>query len=601
MSDTSGKPPPRKIDLGPLTSFGKKMAVEDRRPTAFVLPATAPRGAADPAIVAQTMAVAKTLTDAGRITEAIPHLQRAAQLAPNDWAVQCELGRVLLDSGNPQAAIPPLKAGTRLAPDNAMAQYTLGRAYFAAMQERDALEPLHACVALAPRHFNAHCLIAQIGFSFGNTVPALAAIRAAIPCAPSPAEAAYLRAFEFATIGQLDRAEKSLENALSHGYRPANQAREFLGMVQLQRGKLSEAQANFLAVLKQEPVSGTAAQKYFESRKATDQDEPLLDRIRARADTAPDAHPSRMLLHAVLGKVYNDKRAYAEAQHHYDAANTIRGSLYHLDHSVLDADVARMRAAFPKGSLLEQPAGKANDARPIFIVGTPRSGTTLIEQIISSHPEVAGGGELTYWIEQAPYMRGNPSAHSDPDLAATAAAGYTAELDRISQTARRVTDKNPFNYAYIGPILRAVPNARFIHVRRFPLDACLSMHTTFFVDRMTYYMGNLDDLKAFYAQYQQFTAHWRDVVPASSFMEVDYEAVVDDREAQTRRLIEFCGLDWDPAVLRPEDNTRTISTASLYQARQPVYRGSIDRWRNYASWFEGFDEIVATHKRVTGR
>ena len=232
----------------------------------------------------------------------------------------------------------------------------------------------------------------------------------------------------------------------------------------------------------------------------------------------------------------------------------------------------------------------ADSELPVLIVGMPRSGTTLVEQILSSHPEIAGGGELTFWGDKANALAVAGVALSE-EAAHELAAKYLALLRRIGPAAHRVTDKMPQNYMHLGLIHMVFPRARTIHCRRDPIDTCLSIYFTHF-GLMKDYAFERRGIIFFYEQYLSLMAHWRRVLPPDRFLEVDYEALVADPEPVTRRIIDFCGLDWDDACLRSENNPRVVSTASMWQARQRIYQTSVERWRRYEPWLGEFGRLL---------
>ena len=284
---------------------------------------------------------------------------------------------------------------------------------------------------------------------------------------------------------------------------------------------------------------------------------------------------------------------------------------------------------------------RPGDDVPVLIIGMPRSGTTLVEQILSSHPSVAAGGELSFWSERVrqwlarsaetggpagpalsaeqirpPYPSlaaggdaGDRSGGSsdwlptrfgqvEADALAQAAEDYLAALRAIGPDALRVTDKAPTNFERLGPILVAVPKARVIHCRRHPVDTCLSIFFTSLKSRLAW---NRADLVFQYRQYERLMEHWRSALPANRFTEVEYETLIADREAETRRLVAFCGLEWNEACLAPERNARVVTTASVWQARQPVYKTSLQRWRRYEPWLGELRELLpATEKSPEG-
>ena len=232
-----------------------------------------------------------------------------------------------------------------------------------------------------------------------------------------------------------------------------------------------------------------------------------------------------------------------------------------------------------------------DDETPLLIVGMPRSGTTLVEQIVSSHPAIAAGGELPFWPRR-PSGPGIAEATSlTPQSAHDLSREYLALLRRIGPHASRVTDKAPFNFHRLGLIHLLLPKARIIHCRRHPVDTCLSMYFLHFSERIEF-VSDKGDLAFAYRQYARLMEHWRAVLPPDRLIDVDYENLIADREAVTRRLIAFTGLDWHDACLEPERNERTVTTTSLWQARQPVYTTSVARWRRYEPWLGELRQLL---------
>jgi hypothetical protein len=220
----------------------------------------------------------------------------------------------------------------------------------------------------------------------------------------------------------------------------------------------------------------------------------------------------------------------------------------------------------------------------------PRSGSTLTEQILSSHPDVAAGGELAFW--GAPQILGQDlsSLAGDAEASKRVANDYVATLKAFDPAAKRVTDKALANFFLLGIINRLLPNATLIHCRRHPIDTALSIFTTNFETNFDY-ASNRGDLVFYYQQYARLMDHWRTVLPAARFIEVDYEALVSDPEPHSRRLVAACGLNWNDTCLAPHRNARRITTASVWQARQPIYRSSVERWRRYEPWLGELREL----------
>lgn len=250
---------------------------------------------------------------------------------------------------------------------------------------------------------------------------------------------------------------------------------------------------------------------------------------------------------------------------------------------------ATLEGIFTKAFFDERKNFGDTSTRPVFIVGMPRSGTTLTEQILARHPDVAAAGELPdinriasslgfRTGDMAPYVK--RLAKFSSREAKSLARDHLAALDRISKTAARITDKMPHNFQHLGLIALLLPNARIIHCRRDPLDTCVSIFTTQLRAHAHGYANDLTSLGLFYREYSSLMDHWREVLPIA-IHELDYERLIEDPEAEARKLVDFVGLAWDPACLAPHESDRAILTQSRSQVRQPIYKTSVARWRHY--------------------
>jgi hypothetical protein len=221
--------------------------------------------------------------------------------------------------------------------------------------------------------------------------------------------------------------------------------------------------------------------------------------------------------------------------------------------------------------------------RPIFVVGMPRSGTSLTEQILASHPEVYGAGELSFW-KSASARVGTTSIESGatPELSESLAADYGRLLATLAGGRGTVVDKMPGNFAHLGMIHAALPHARIIHMQRNPIDTCLSLYFQNFHVAHSY-ANDLDDLAHYYDQYLSLMSHWQRVLPEDSILEVPYEALVAEPEAWSRRMVEFVGLPWDDSCLEFHATHRSVRTFSRWQVRQKISARSVERWRRYAA------------------
>ena len=299
-------------------------------------------------------------------------------------------------------------------------------------------------------------------------------------------------------------------------------------------------------------------------------------------------------VHFALGKAHDDLGEYGRAIEHFDRANLLKKRMNkHYDGNAHAELVDRLIRRFTPEFFARNKDMAHDWDVPVLIVGMPRSGTTLAEQIISSHPDVAAGGELTFWPDRAPDFGVDRHGRIDPVWMRETQAAYQARLGQISTTARRITDKLPQNFQNVGLLHAAFPKARVIHCRRNPTDICLSIYFANFSNRMDFSFDR-EWIVAYYQQYSRLMQHWRNVLPSNCLLDIEYEELVSAPEPVIRRMIDFCGLEWDDACLRPEQNQRVIKTASIWQARQPIYGTSVSRWRRYEPWLGVFNRLLPT-------
>jgi tetratricopeptide (TPR) repeat protein len=549
--------------------------VRQARPQSQTAPAPATGGAAE------YYRTGLQLRHAGQIAAAMDMLRAAIRADPGHAESHLALGALLLQAGHVADAATVLSAAAALRPGSAQIHRDLGAAYDALNLPAQAIDAYRKAVALAPRLGDVHHRLAELLLATGQQEDAADSLDRAAAIKPKTTQARLYRADAQMLRGDMPSAETWARRAVL--LEPADPAAHgtLAGLLYAQ-GRFAEAAAHFETALRRNPCLGKAWDGLVHCRDYTAADTAIAARMRDILQRRDLAEADRTIIHFALGKVLQDAGQYAEAMHHFDQGNALRGHGRPFDRAGF-ADLVDRTIRLFTPDFLARPHPAANpDERPIFIVGMYRSGTTLAEQIVSSHDMIAAGGERTVLGETAL----TPEAlapGADPAPAAAAIAAYLAATSRRWPDAARVTDKLPFNFLRLGAIHALLPNARIIHCRRDPIDTCLSIYTTLFNTNIAF-AARKDDLAFAYRHYQRLMAHWRAVLPTSAYMEVEYESLIADREAQTRRMIDFTGLDWQQTCLTPEQNPRPIATASAWQARQPVYATSIQRWRRYEPW-----------------
>jgi tetratricopeptide (TPR) repeat protein len=355
-----------------------------------------------------------------------------------------------------------------------------------------------------------------------------------------------------------------------------------LGRILAEAGRFAEARSAFEQSVSLNPRQGGVYFDLTRSYTLSEADRPLIAKMLAATRSLGETD-QRIRLHFALGKAFDDLKDYDPAMQHFAKANRLKKAMCGFDREALVRRIDGVIETFTPAYLASHLESGDRSELPVMVLGMPRSGTTLVEQIISSHPDSVGAGELQFWRECERAFETYPPGKRVQDFQRAAAKDCIATLRTISEGASRIIDKNQFNYLRIGLIHLVFPNCVIIHCRRNPIDTCLSIHSTYFRANPEF-STDQDDLVFYYMQYLRMMSHWRSALPAGRLIELDYEALVADPESTTRRLIAACGLPWDDACLRPERNDRVLRTASKWQARQPITQGSAGRWRRYEPW-----------------
>lgn len=391
-----------------------------------------------------------------------------------------------------------------------------------------------------------------------------------------------------ASLHELRRPEEAIphyQRALALDQNYADAWRN-LGFAWQATGRIEEARAAFKTAIAIAPSIPSLYHGLISCTQLPPGDPHLaaMETILPKADALPVSE--RILLHFALAKALDDVGQPERAAQHLLIGNMIkRRELAYDEGAMLDL-LARIQATFtPPMMEAEKSTKEGREPRPLFIIGMPRSGTTLVEQILASHQAIVGGGELPALRRAIEETLGKGNY---PEAIPTITSGnlhkigerYLSALRALFPRATHVVDKMPFNFLYVGIISLALPQARIIHIRRDPADTCFSCFSLLFKGELPF-AYNLSELGRYYRAYERLMAHWRTVLPAGAMLEVSYEALVTDLESEARRLVAYCGLEWDPACLSFDKTKRVVLTASAAQVRRPIYRSSIGRWRRY--------------------
>ena len=560
----------------------------------------------------------------GKNRDALEHFARAVALHPASADFVNNLGLAQLNAGDVDAAKRSFETALRLNPQFPIAHYNLGLAFQKKLEFDAAAASFRRAIALAPNFVNAHLNLGNALQDGGKSEEAIAQFRKLAALAPNSRESHFNLARALKTAKQYAEAAREARNVIALDpksiearlllvqclfraelYDEADaEARQILAMnpasieahnsrgnIFLTLGKFDEAVASFEAALSVDPGDAEAIFGLTYASKACS-----TPAMASRIETLVRENPpqeQKSLLHFALGKVYDDIGDYPRAFENYRLGNDLAVPEALFDPEIWTAFIDRLIATFTPEFFAERREFGSASERPVFVVGMPRSGTTLTEQIIASHPQVAAGGEMQAIAalvaglpDRLKSGRRFPECVDELDGAVVEkmAAEYLATLDKFGAETARTTDKMPMNFQNLGLMALMFPRAAFIHCRRDALDTCLSCYFAKFGQHLDFSYSQ-SNLAAYYRGYARLMDHWRRVLPVR-LMEVDYEDMVADQEGVSRRLIAHCGLPWDDRCLAFDKTERAVRTASVWQVRQPIYKTSVKRWQRYDAFLE---------------
>ena len=491
-------------------------------------------------------------------------LEYSLALEPTEANTLNDLGLVKVRLQQYQPAVALFSRALSLNQHHADALNNLATTLNTLRRPQDALPYLERLIDLQPQSATALCDLAQTHVKLANTDTAIDTLRRAVRLAPA-----------------LVRARVMLGEALES------------------QGRFKQAHVQYLNVLRRDPDNPSALARLLQLPEA--QIEPArAAKARELLQRPALAEGQRIRLNVALGHYHDRRKAHDDAFAHFRSGYDLQFARAPFNSEGYRAAVDLLIRAFTPALFLGLPRNELRSERPIFIVGMPRSGTTLMEQVLASHSRIAAGGELsTIMSIAAQFQQLQPGYEPYPTgLVSTSAADlsrmsqrYLDRIGRISSTADRVTDKQPFNFMHLGLIALLFPQGRIIHCRRHPLDTCLSCYFVSFADEFQF-AGNLRTLGNYYLDYHRLMEHWRQVLPMP-MLEIHYEDMVSDTEATIARVLGHCGLDWEDSCLRFHETQRAVRTPSRWQVRQPIYSGSVGRWKRYEKHLQPLTSILS--------
>ena len=448
----------------------------------------------------------------------------------------------------------------------------------------EAVEANQTAVTLSPQDAEAHYNLGVTLKELGKLDEALDSYTQTIALKPDFAEAHYNLGVTLKELGKLDEALASYTQAIA--LKPDfAEAHYNLGNTLKELGKLDEALDSYTQAIVLKPDYAEVHRMLTLMKKFDAQDEQYSNMLELYLNEEI-SEEQRCHINFGLAKACEDLGNFEQAYTHYSQGNVLRKKRLNYD---INQDVKlfkQLKSSYPqieKNSL--EPYGSANKLAPIFIVGMPRSGTTLVEQIISSHSQVTGAGELSF-AEQFGAAIATGITEANNESLFDFQGEYLNKLQNVSNGNLIITDKMPHNFRFIGLLTAAFPEAKIIHVKRNPAAVCWANYKMYFVSNNMNYCYSIDDVISYHKLYENLMDFWTSTL-SKRIYNLDYELLTVNQESETRQLIEYLGLDWDENCLSPQNNTRSVATASNLQVRQKVYQDSSEQWKKYQPFLNG--------------
>jgi len=534
--------------------------------------------------------------------EAIAWLQKAVAMQPDLAAAQANLGMLLVALRRPAEAEPHLRAAASLMPMDAALRNALGVAQEAQQRYADAELTYRGALELDPGLADAHVNLGNCLRRQGRLFEAEAHFVRAIDLTPDDAVAHFNLGVLLQDREEFDRAIAAYRQALAS--RPDFiEALNNLGSCLRAQGFVDEARAVFERILELRPtqIEAHCNLAQYKTYQAGDAQIDQFLSQRHRLESLP--HDGQVRYWFTLGKMLEDVGRHDESFAAYAEGNRAKCERTAWDEARhLDLQ-RRIIATFSREKLARHAvAATAEGPTPIFIVGMPRSGTSLLEQVLASLPGIHGAGEITWLPDtlqgaaadfEAGHYRFPESLEGASDQALLdLGRRYVERIRELAPNASHVVDKLPDNFQHIGLIHLMLPNARIVHSMRDPMDSCFSCFSRLFIADNLGYTYNLGDVGRYWVSYHALMQHWHAVLPPGRILDVSYEQMVGDFENQARRLVEYLGLPWDDRCLGFHTNRRVVKTASVAQVRRPIYKTSVARWKPYEAHLGELFEVV---------
>ncbi len=516
--------------------------------------------------------------------------RKVVELHPLELESHVNLASVLLDLERLEEARIELLAIQQKGPMPPEAFACQGRFHLARLEFDQAELAFRNALSLDARSIDGRLGLSQVFLEKNLPDLALAEAEAVLECEPDNAAAHHQKGLCLNSLLRHDEAAASLEAALMLDPN-ASMSLMARGHMAMETGEMKAAIADFEKVRVLEPEDVSPLLALSRVRKIKESDDPLLLDLEAHLPEVDCMPPGKQIAFRFgLGDCYDGLSRHDEAWAHYSKGAVLKRSSVPYDVAAYSNLIDEIIGTFTPDYLDALRGHALTSARPIFILGMPRSGTTLVESILASHERVHGAGELPHLGRL--FANGTGFGNSTVEKLSQQMARYVGELAVLEPDAAHITDKMPSNFLYVGLIHALLPNATIIHTDRNAMDTCLSNFTRLF-DRSQHHSYDLAELGHYYLDYQRLMQHWQAVLPEGAYHTINYQDLVSNPEFETRQLLQFCGLDWTDACLAFHKSRRRVRTASITQVREPIYKSSVEKWRRYEKHLGPLKDLVA--------
>jgi tetratricopeptide (TPR) repeat protein len=549
--------------------------------------------------VEETFQIAWGLHTDGKLCEADRLYQFILAERPSHYGSLFRLGLLRAQANKMDEAVHLFGRAVAAEPKSADALGWFGIALAALDRHDEALAYYQKALSIDPEHAVIHNALGLALRRCGRIEQAIFHFERAIAIKPDFASAHFTLAAILHGLGRISEAATHYEKVVAvqpHNYRAHND----LGIVFNILGRFEDAARAYEKALQFAPRETMVHHNLAHLRRFTPGDSRLAPLEKLAEDIATLDAKNLIFLHFVLGKAFGDLGQYERSFRHLREGNSLKRAQLAYDEKEVLSLLQLIRTTFTREVMQQKSGGGCHSDTPVFVVGMPRSGTTLVEQILASHSKVYGAGEVETFDQVIAKFRSQnsigaefPGMVSAMSLEALCHLGsHYVELTKSAAPAmERIVDKLMGNFKNVGLIHLALPNARIIHVRRDPVDTCFSCFSLLFTGDQSF-TYDLGELGRYYHGYATLMEHWRSVLPHGVMIDVQYEDLVADLDGQARAIVDHCGLEWEDACLAFHKTQRQVKTASFLQVRQPIYRTSVGRWRQYENFLRPLMEAL---------